>query len=112
MMLACSLTTDGFAYLLCNKVLYVWSYLTSEKGINPHAYRLNLPTTGLNYSLNSIVVMNKDGNPLPSVLAVSPEGLLRYWPSLGSSIPRDKEMNLNNEVVHSVILFGEEGEET
>jgi hypothetical protein len=109
MVLACSITPDGFAYFLCNKVLYVWSYITKEKGINPHAYRLNLPTTGLNYSINSIVVANKDPTGLPSALAISPEGLLRYWPSISSSVPKDKELSLNNEVVLSVIPYSDEG---
>uniref|UniRef100_A0AC35F1W0 Nucleoporin Nup133/Nup155-like C-terminal domain-containing protein n=1 Tax=Panagrolaimus sp. PS1159 TaxID=55785 RepID=A0AC35F1W0_9BILA len=108
MVLACSITPEGFAYFLCNKVLYVWSYITKEKGINPHAYRLNLPTTGLNYSINSIVVANKDHTGLPSALAISPEGLLRYWPSISSSVPKDKELSLNNEVVLSVIPYSDE----
>uniref|UniRef100_A0A914ZFZ9 Uncharacterized protein n=1 Tax=Panagrolaimus superbus TaxID=310955 RepID=A0A914ZFZ9_9BILA len=108
MVLACSLTPEGYAYFLCNKVLYVWNYLTKEKGVNPHAFRLNLPSTGLNYSINSIVVTSKDSTGLPSVLAVSPEGLLRYWPSISASVPKDKELSFNNEVVLSIIPYSDE----
>jgi len=105
--LAASITADGFAYLICNKILYIWSYTQKEKGRPPHAYKLNLPGTGLPYSLDSIQLFHRDASNLPSVLAVSPEGIVRYWPIVGKSY-KDREMNLQNEVVLSLLPLREE----
>lgn len=103
--LSASITREGFAYLICGKLLYIWSYQTKEKAA--HAYKLNLPVTGLPYSIDLIQLFPGDDDTLPSVLAVSPEGLLRYWTVVGNQ-PIDKEINLQNEVVLSLTKFSEE----
>lgn len=103
--LAASITKNGFAYMICNKLLYIWSYVGKERA--PHAYKLHLPGTGLPYTLNLVQLFHVDNNHLPSIIVVSPEGLLRYWPVIGTQY-KEKEINLYNEVVQSILLFNDE----
>lgn len=70
-----SITEDGYCYLIWNKLLYLWSCnetVIAQKTriaclVNqcfqdnnmPHAFKLQLPSTGLNYNVESVCVYKK-----------------------------------------------------
>uniref|UniRef100_A0A914NG55 Nucleoporin Nup133/Nup155-like N-terminal domain-containing protein n=1 Tax=Meloidogyne incognita TaxID=6306 RepID=A0A914NG55_MELIC len=96
-----TVTPLGRCLLICNNHIYVWSFMKSESGI-PHATHMELPTTGLKYSVQLVCLFNKSQAPkYMSLLAISPEGHLRYWSELGKQ-PRNEQCLLNNEVAHSI----------
>lgn len=70
----------------------------------PHAFRLNLPSTGLQYSEKNVCLYKQNNRALPSVLAVSPEGCVRHWTEVGKP-HKDWSIDLKNEVAHSVVVF-------
>nr|CAD2129021.1 unnamed protein product [Meloidogyne enterolobii] len=96
-----TVTPLGRCLLICNNHIYVWSFIKSESGI-PHATHMELPTTGLKYSVQLVCLFNKSqASKYMSLLAISPEGHLRYWSELGKQ-PRNEQCLLNNEVAHSI----------
>uniref|UniRef100_A0A7E4ZXC3 Nucleoporin_C domain-containing protein n=1 Tax=Panagrellus redivivus TaxID=6233 RepID=A0A7E4ZXC3_PANRE len=109
--LAASITPQGYAYFLHVRTLYIWNYFKKGKERLPHSYRLNLPPTGLKHSISAVALIHRSesDNALPSVIAVSPEGTLRYWAN--PSVPGaylEKEVGIANDVVLSVVPFDQE----
>ncbi|KAH7717352.1 CRE-NPP-15 protein [Aphelenchoides avenae] len=98
-----SITEDGYCYLIWNKLLYLWSCNETDNNM-PHAFKLQLPSTGLNYNVESVCVYRKAKSKLPSVLAISPEGVIRHWTEVGKP-HKDQMMELNSEVAFSVRLW-------
>uniref|UniRef100_A0A1I8BCB8 Nucleoporin_N domain-containing protein n=1 Tax=Meloidogyne hapla TaxID=6305 RepID=A0A1I8BCB8_MELHA len=96
-----TVTSLGKCLLICNNHIYIWSFIKSESGI-PHATRMELPTTGLKYTIQLVCLFKKSQSlKYLSLLAISPEGNLRYWSELGKQ-PRNEQCLLNNEVAHSI----------
>uniref|UniRef100_A0A914HDL4 Protein LTV1 homolog n=1 Tax=Globodera rostochiensis TaxID=31243 RepID=A0A914HDL4_GLORO len=102
--ISATVTPFGKCALICGNSVYVWSYSSKDSGI-PHATRMNLPASGLKYSTQLICIFSKglSHKHCTCLLAVSPEGNVRYWPELGKPC-RDESCLLNNEVAHSIQL--------
>uniref|UniRef100_A0A915ERF2 Nucleoporin Nup133/Nup155-like N-terminal domain-containing protein n=1 Tax=Ditylenchus dipsaci TaxID=166011 RepID=A0A915ERF2_9BILA len=109
MNICATLTPQQQCVLLCSNVMYVWT-CSNKSRVVPHAFRLSLPATGLRYYANSVCVFKKSDGRVsvaavaPSVLAVSPEGYLRYWSDAGKP-SRDQNINLQNDVAFSICLI-------
>ncbi|KAI3415779.1 hypothetical protein GPALN_005363 [Globodera pallida] len=102
--ISATVTPFGKCALICGNSVYVWSYSSKDSGI-PHATRMNLPASGLKYSTQLICIFSKglSHKHCTCLLAVSPEGNVRYWSELGKPC-RDESCLLNNEVAHSIQL--------
>uniref|UniRef100_A0A1I7RQW8 Nuclear pore complex protein Nup133 n=1 Tax=Bursaphelenchus xylophilus TaxID=6326 RepID=A0A1I7RQW8_BURXY len=97
------LAEGGFCGLICHKVLFVWNYDSDSEDL-PHAFRLSLPSTGLQYGARNVCFYKQTSKKMPSVLAVSPEGCIRHWSEIGNP-HKDINVDLQNEVSHSIVLF-------
>ncbi|KAF7640046.1 Nucleoporin_N domain-containing protein [Meloidogyne graminicola] len=99
-----NVTPLGKCLLICNNHIYIWSCIKSESGI-PHAIHMELPTTGLKYTIQLVCLFKKcQSLKYLSLLSISPEGYLRYWSELGKQ-PRNEHCLLNNEVAHFIQLI-------
>lgn len=74
----------------------------------PHAFRLNLPHTGLQYTTKNICIYKQTSKSLPSVFAVSPEGCIRHWNEIGKP-HKDYNIDLKDEVAHSIVIYEAKG---
>lgn len=86
----------------------------------PRCYRLPVPSTGLSYADSSICFYKRgsflymrlynllEGQKLPGVLVVSPEGTIRHWPELGD-VYKDVVVELNSEVAFSIVHMESKG---
>lgn len=69
----------GWAWLVCGRKLAVWQY--REGARNRNCRTLMLPPSDLAHRADLACVLLRDGLA-PAVLAVSPAGILRYWPNI------------------------------
>ncbi|CAL1299188.1 unnamed protein product [Larinioides sclopetarius] len=79
----------GYASLVCGRQLLIWKYKQDgEKGV-VHCKELTLPPSDLAHKAELVHLFQTEESRLPSALAVSPEGHVRYWPNInheGSSV--------------------------
>lgn len=99
--LSVKISENGWAWLVCGRQLFVWKYKREE----PHqqqlqnrvapssCYQLQLPASDLAHKAELVCVLSvsctiggthneKGSQPLPGVIAVSPEGIIRFWPNI------------------------------
>uniref|UniRef100_A0A914EPN9 Nucleoporin Nup133/Nup155-like C-terminal domain-containing protein n=1 Tax=Acrobeloides nanus TaxID=290746 RepID=A0A914EPN9_9BILA len=100
--LSARINIDGFCSLLFNKQLFVWNCAQQDRSKLPKCYRLPVPSTGLSYDDSSICFYKRDGQKLPGVLVISPEGTIRHWPEIGDAY-KDQVVELNSEVAFSIV---------
>ncbi|KAL0269100.1 UNVERIFIED_CONTAM: hypothetical protein PYX00_006935 [Menopon gallinae] len=94
------ISNDGWAWFVCGRRLLIWQCKQlSEDGrrrvTNSQCRELTLPSSDLAYRAELVVVFTPVGGQVPSCIAVSPEGLIRYWPSItheGSSIEMNADL--------------------
>ncbi|XP_034943346.1 nuclear pore complex protein Nup133 [Chelonus insularis] len=83
-----SISHNGWAWLVCGRRLLVWQCKTTiHDPKQRHAFKsqcreLLLPQSDLAHKADCIVVWVPPGHQVPSCMAVSPEGIVRYWPSV------------------------------
>lgn len=96
--LSASVCEEGYAWFVIDKELFIWKYRESESS---SLVVLNLPPSGLPFTTRTVYVYSKPDSPLPGVIAVSPEGTIRHWPTLGRQFT-DSSVDLNREVALSL----------
>ncbi|XP_044746474.1 nuclear pore complex protein Nup133 [Coccinella septempunctata] len=82
----------GYAWVVCGRRLLIWQYRQNVQGLSgtpqrKHAisnlcFELQLPQSDLSHRAELVAVFLTSGSHAPSCIAVSPEGLIRYWPSV------------------------------
>lgn len=81
----------GFAWLVCGRRLLLWQYrqITPTVGATPQrrtqggqCFELTLPQSDLAHRAELVSVFINPGNHSPGCIAVSPEGVIRYWPNV------------------------------
>jgi len=82
-----SLSINGWAWLVHGRRLVVWRYnrLDNNKHFSANCRELTLPPSDLAHNAKLVNVYAANENQTPSCIAVSPEGLIRYWPSIAHS---------------------------
>lgn len=78
------LDKDGWAWLVCGRKLFVWRYIQTTK-TKIESYELELPGSDLLHKADLIRLVHLTGSVsshAPGVIAVSPEGIIRYWPNV------------------------------
>lgn len=88
----------GFAWLVCGRRLLVWQYRQSihggqmgtgtpqrkTSGGSTQCYELTLPQSDLAHRADLVSVFTVPGSHTPSCIAVSPEGVVRYFISFSN----------------------------
>ncbi|XP_074604837.1 nuclear pore complex protein Nup133 [Brevipalpus obovatus] len=79
-----NLGKDGWAWLVCGRRLFVWKYVQGTKS-KIESYELQLPSSDLLHKADLIRLIPPQNvsstHATPGVIAVSPEGIIRYWPN-------------------------------
>ena len=70
----------GWAWLVSGRRLVVWRYKSG--GGRTQCRELSLPPSDLAHRADLCLVGQGEGGQTPFCLAVSPEGVVRYWPSI------------------------------
>ncbi|XP_028398502.1 nuclear pore complex protein Nup133-like [Dendronephthya gigantea] len=106
------LDPSGWAWLVFERRLLVWRYKSTEKSKATFCKEFVLPPTELYNSAKLVCLVgapNIDSRQY-GVLAVSPEGLVCYWPSMMyESSPIETETELVGQEFHSLIEFQPHG---
>ncbi|GIY57817.1 nuclear pore complex protein Nup133 [Caerostris extrusa] len=79
----------GYASLVCGRQLLIWKYKQDGERSVVHCKELTLPPSDLAHKAELVHLFQTEDSRLPSALAVSPEGHVRYWPNInheGSSV--------------------------
>ncbi|CAK9828636.1 Nuclear pore complex protein Nup133 [Anthophora retusa] len=96
-----NISVDGWAWLVCGRRLLVWQCKTTihdpkqRRTFKSQCRELLLPQSDLAHKAQCIVVWLSQGQQVPSCMAVSPEGIVRFWASVaheGSSVETSAEL--------------------
>ncbi|XP_015775013.1 PREDICTED: nuclear pore complex protein Nup133-like [Acropora digitifera] len=102
---------SGWAWLVIGRKLFIWRYVPSATSKGVFCKELTLPASEMHHSADLICVLSSGGDggsnvSLVSIMAASPEGLVRYWPSLiHDSAVVDMETDLMASQCHSLTAF-------
>ncbi|GAB6026024.1 hypothetical protein CHUAL_012235 [Chamberlinius hualienensis] len=86
------LDISSWAWLVCGRRLFIWKYKLGpdqQLAAAPLCRELTLPPSDVAHKADLVCILPSSDKQVPAVLAVSPEGTIRYWPSIahdGSSI--------------------------
>ena len=76
------ISPNGWAWLVHGRRLVVWRYVKGNSRIGANCRELTLPPSDLAHDAKLVNVFSANENQTPSCIAVSPEGTVRYWPSI------------------------------
>ncbi|RVE55286.1 hypothetical protein evm_000184 [Chilo suppressalis] len=89
--LSVRLSPCGWCWLVAGRRVVAWPRESTSSGLSspapagapPAARELTLPQTDLAHKADLVELFYEDGAQMPSCVGVSPEGLVRYWWSVG-----------------------------
>ncbi|XP_076223493.1 nuclear pore complex protein Nup133 [Nomia melanderi] len=96
-----NISTDGWAWLVCGRRLLIWQCKTTihdpkqRKTFQSQCREFLLPQSDLAHKAECIAVWLPSGHQVPSCMAVSPEGIVRFWANIaheGSSVETNAEL--------------------
>ncbi|XP_050469604.1 nuclear pore complex protein Nup133 [Bombus huntii] len=96
-----NISIDGWAWLVCGRRLLVWQCKATihdskqRRTFKSQCRELLLPQSDLAHKAECIAVWLPPGHQVPSCMAVSPEGIVRFWVSVaheGSSVETSAEL--------------------
>ncbi|CAH1791718.1 unnamed protein product [Owenia fusiformis] len=74
---------SGWAWLVSGRKLFVWRYKTSSSGKSVLCKQLTLPPSDLDHQAGLVnVVAAQEDHQATSCIAVSAEGIIRYWANI------------------------------
>ncbi|CAG9565128.1 unnamed protein product [Danaus chrysippus] len=76
------LSSCGWCWAVCGRKVLAWPWDTSLPAAT--ARDLTLPQTDLAHKADLVVLFYENDAQLPSCIGVSPEGVVRYWSSVGA----------------------------
>ncbi|KAG1670394.1 Nuclear pore complex protein Nup133 [Nymphon striatum] len=82
------ISENGWCWLVSGRRLFIWKYKIPQgsKSVSSYCKELTLPSSDLAHKaeLVSVHAVKSDSSVMvqPVAIAVSPEGLVRYWPSI------------------------------
>ncbi|XP_061721892.1 uncharacterized protein LOC133528521 [Cydia pomonella] len=94
------LSANGYCWLVFGRRLLVWA---RDGGA---ARELTLPQTDLQHKAELVEVFYEDGAQMPSCIGVSPEGVARYWPSVGQELYADTSCELAGQECSRLLASG------
>ena len=74
----------GWAWLVCGRRLFVWKYKQGDLKRSCSCYELQLPPSDLSHKADLVCVLDNSAKSqsVPSTIAVTPEGIIRFWPNI------------------------------
>eukprot|EP00057_Strongylocentrotus_purpuratus_P019054 XP_011673528.1 PREDICTED: nuclear pore complex protein Nup133 [Strongylocentrotus purpuratus] len=107
------LDNSGWACLVCDRRLFIWRYKQTQAARIGLCYQLALPATELCHRADLICLIPTGGgssgadSQMVSVLAVSPEGVVRYWPTAHREIAySERSLELGGQECFTLTAFG------
>jgi len=103
---------SGWAWLVGGRKLFVWRYKNTKGGSRTaHCKELTLPPSDLAHSAERVCVIPSEVEGQPAAcVAVSPEGVVRYWPKIAfESSTAEISAELKGEECARVINFQPHG---
>ncbi|XP_063957430.1 nuclear pore complex protein Nup133-like [Lytechinus pictus] len=107
------LDNSGWACLVCDRRLFIWRYKQTQAARIGMCYQLALPATELCHRADLTCLIPTGGgssganSQMVSVLAVSPEGVVRYWPTAHREIAySERSLELAGQECFSLTAFG------
>ncbi|RWS17451.1 nuclear pore complex protein Nup133-like protein [Dinothrombium tinctorium] len=78
------ISESGWIWLVCARRVFVWKYKSSTNNRTSSCvcYELQLPPSDLSHKADLICLLINSSAHIPGLIAVSPEGIVRYWPSI------------------------------
>jgi len=86
-LISTNILENGWAVLVCGRRLFAWNYSQTSSVIKT-CYELQLPASDILHKADLICLLfssNNTPNSIPAVLAVSPEGTIRFWPKIANN---------------------------
>ncbi|XP_054152928.1 nuclear pore complex protein Nup133-like [Oppia nitens] len=82
--LSVKMSPEGWAWLVCGRRLFVWKYKQDDSSRSCSCYELQLPPSDLSHNADLVCVLDRTqkSQSIPSTIAVTPEGIVRYWPNI------------------------------
>ena len=85
--LSVKISNFGWAWLVCGRRLFVWKFKQSQSTRSTTAcpcFELKLPPSDVAHKADLVCVFNTNEHlhQNPSTIAVSPEGIIRFWPNI------------------------------
>lgn len=87
-----AISNCGYAWVVCGRRLLIWQYkqpvqvpqgTPQRKNLTLNqCYELQLPQSDLSHRAELVSVFLQHGSYYPACIAVSPEGVIRYWPAI------------------------------
>ncbi|CAG2233694.1 NUP133 [Mytilus edulis] len=91
-----SINSSGWAWLVGGRKLFIWRYKQVQHARSVFCKELTLPPSDLAHNSDRVcVIPNNSDHQSASCIAVSPEGIVRYWPNIaneGSSVEISAEL--------------------
>ncbi|XP_071497608.1 nuclear pore complex protein Nup133-like [Diadema antillarum] len=104
---------SGWACLVCDRRLFIWRYKQTHSTRPGQCYQLALPATELCHRAELICLIPAAGSggemdsQVIGALAVSPEGVIRYWPTAHHEIAySERSLELAGQECFSLTAFG------
>ncbi|KAK2188235.1 hypothetical protein NP493_139g03010 [Ridgeia piscesae] len=100
---------SGWAWLVCGRKLLVWSYKPNQSGKTLPCKELSLPPTESTHTAELVVVVDRSGehhhNIGAACIAVSPEGVVRYWANVAHDTTYvEVDADVNEECVSIIAM--------
>ncbi|XP_071834119.1 nuclear pore complex protein Nup133-like [Apostichopus japonicus] len=102
------LDETGWGCFVCGRKLFVWRFKHSQLTRANQCYRLALPASELCHAAKLVCLFPSQGDTqAPSVLAVSPEGVIRFWTNLHNELAfYERGLDLSGQECFSVTHLG------
>ncbi|CAG9768028.1 unnamed protein product [Ceutorhynchus assimilis] len=104
----------GYAWVVSGRRLFIWQYQNVQTDGSPKkipvCYELKLPQSDLAHRAELVAVFISKTSNQPSCVAVSPEGMVRYWPEITQGhCSVDQRVDLNGQECDSLVEVGSLG---
>uniref|UniRef100_A0A1B6E0K1 Nucleoporin Nup133/Nup155-like N-terminal domain-containing protein n=1 Tax=Clastoptera arizonana TaxID=38151 RepID=A0A1B6E0K1_9HEMI len=76
-----NISNEGWAWFVCGRRLLIWQAF-GKRPVSTQCRELALPPSDLAHKAHLVAVYITQSSQMPCCLAVSPEGLVRYWSSI------------------------------
>jgi len=85
--LSVKISDHGWAWLVCGRRLFIWKYKDDSSRLASACFELDLPPSDLSHKAELVTLILPDSTKhsernAVGLIAVSPEGSLRYWPNV------------------------------
>ncbi|XP_049818107.1 nuclear pore complex protein Nup133 isoform X2 [Aethina tumida] len=101
----------GYVWVVCGRRLLIWQYrqtaenpgTPTKRNLMTQCFELQLPQSDLAHRAELVSVFLPHGHNIPACIAVSPEGVVRYWPAIAhDGVTVEKSIDLQGQECDSL----------